>query len=638
MFFIYCMFGFEKSWIRSIRKFSSFIEEKLTNKYNYDWYYTYESFGTESCIRVYDIDQDGLDDLIFGLVGNGEINRIGNNSNQNKDLLMALRGKDGKQLWNITTKSEVFEINCLIDLDLDGRLDCIGSGRNHTLIGFDPHNGNVFWDQSLTVNLKDNWNIYKILILPFDYDQDGIREFLVSAGDNPMIPSNMHDRQSDRILLFSGKTGQKIGKDLILPGDKETFMSPILHSLNKQYYLLFGTGGETEAGKLYAQSLSNFYNYIIENDTYAESNQHFKKFTYVSNINGLYNIYKSNSKGIMVPPVLADVTNDGIKDILILSFDGEILMLNGLNFELIWKIKFQCHETYTTPSPGYFDDDDVLDFMLIQNLGTFDHYLNSSVVVLNGADGSILWKMNTGGMEMASPLTIRTKSDFRDIFFFRVQGLEELSYSNQQVHNDIEPKQPIDKSPNNRNQNVYEFCENLAKRNVSSDSLEPRCEVEKNSRYLSSYGLIVDRSCQENPIIVFETGPEEKMYNITLNRETTELCLVMEPIEKNTGVIGHFTSKDELDLITILTEGANVREPNTGNYIKIMTDLKIFKNNIRKSLIRSKRLSSKINKNLIVEKYKYNNNNNEINISELNFVQNQSWNAYIGKYADSSFD
>ncbi len=32
-----------------------------------EWSFRLESHGTESCIKAYDIDQDGLDDVIFGL-------------------------------------------------------------------------------------------------------------------------------------------------------------------------------------------------------------------------------------------------------------------------------------------------------------------------------------------------------------------------------------------------------------------------------------------------------------------------------------------------------------------------------------------------------------------------------------------
>ena len=61
--------------------------------------------------------------------------------------------------------------------------------------------------------------------------------------------------------------------------------------------------------------------------------------------------------------------------------------------------------------------------MFIQNYGTFDRYLNSSVLVISGIDGSILWEMGPSPrMEMASPLTIQTNATYRDLFFVRVQG------------------------------------------------------------------------------------------------------------------------------------------------------------------------------------------------------------------------
>ena len=98
-------------------------------------------------------------------------------------------------------------------------------------------------------------------------------------------------------------------------------------------------------------------------------------------------------------------------------------MFDGLTFDIIWKIEFECYETYTSPSPGYFNDDTILDFMFIQNFGTFDRYINSSVFIVSGLDGSILWGLDSPRMEMSSPLTIKTTEPNRDIFFFRVQGI-----------------------------------------------------------------------------------------------------------------------------------------------------------------------------------------------------------------------
>ena len=37
----------------------------------------------------------------------------------------------------------------------------------------------------------------------------------------------------------------------------------------------------------------------------------------------------SEKKGVMVPPVLVDMTGDGVKDILMNSFDGDVVLFNG---------------------------------------------------------------------------------------------------------------------------------------------------------------------------------------------------------------------------------------------------------------------------------------------------------------------
>jgi hypothetical protein len=121
LFFVIFIFGHENIFQKTFSKVSSiFGRNQLFIGDVNEWSFSIESYGTESCIRVYDIDQDGLDDLIFGLAGVDEINMIGgNNSSQSYNgLLMGVRGLDGKLLWKIETKSEIFELNCnLIDIN-----------------------------------------------------------------------------------------------------------------------------------------------------------------------------------------------------------------------------------------------------------------------------------------------------------------------------------------------------------------------------------------------------------------------------------------------------------------------------------------------------------------------------------------
>ncbi len=48
----------------------------------------------------------------------------------------------------------------------------------------------------------------------------------------------------------------------------------------------------------------------------------------------------------MAPPVCVDVTKDGVKDVLLNAFDGNITMFNGENLTVIWQAKFPGFESY----------------------------------------------------------------------------------------------------------------------------------------------------------------------------------------------------------------------------------------------------------------------------------------------------
>jgi hypothetical protein len=192
-------------------------------------------------------------------------------------------------------------------------------------------------------------------------DNDGVNDIVVSTGGNPAIPSDVHERESGRIFMYSGSTGRQIGsRYLEMPEKKETYMSPVLHvQKDGSAYLLLGSGGETVPGHLFIISLLDFYDYVTEkkNNLKLDGEYNSKKilkerFRVIDkNITNMYSLFESRIKGVMVPPVLADVNQDGTRDILLMSFAGYVAMLDGENFEILWKKYYQCHETYTSPSP-----------------------------------------------------------------------------------------------------------------------------------------------------------------------------------------------------------------------------------------------------------------------------------------------
>lgn len=75
---------------------------------------------------------------------------------------------------------------------------------------------------------------------------------LVTSG----VPQ-VHARRSGHILMVSGKTGKFIGSYMKTPNDKETYMSPVVHTRKDgSKYILIGTGGETVGGRNACRRLS----------------------------------------------------------------------------------------------------------------------------------------------------------------------------------------------------------------------------------------------------------------------------------------------------------------------------------------------------------------------------------------------
>lgn len=60
-------------------------------------------------------------------------------------------------------------------------------------------------------------------------------------------------------------------------------------------------------------------------------------------------MYFENSgkkKGVVVPPVLADVTGDGVEDVLMSALEGNLILFDGQSLQPVWNKKFQNMENF----------------------------------------------------------------------------------------------------------------------------------------------------------------------------------------------------------------------------------------------------------------------------------------------------
>ncbi|XP_074648568.1 uncharacterized protein LOC141904026 isoform X2 [Tubulanus polymorphus] len=638
---------------------------------------------TESCIRLFDVDEDGALDVILGLASGvdvtGELTPdLINETCHKRGTLLALRGNDSKILWSFYTNNEVFEINCNIDINKDGRFDCLGAGRLGTFVAFNPYNGSVYWRiNPQIVNMQ--WNVYNPLVLRQDFTEDGVPEIIIPHGGEPRLPPEEHNRTAGRLLMLDGAHGRPVGRYLEMPGSRETYMSPILFTHPDQSeYILFGSGGETISGSFMGISVPDFYRYAMNlqrNETVNGTHGAYHTWNHKPmNHIGIIEIYRSETKGVMVSPVVIDMNSDGCDDILMSAYDGTLALYNGRDLKIMWMKKFPGHESYSSPAPGYFSDDDVIDFMVHWSPGKWPKYQYSSSMIIDGFDGRAIWMMNSSQYEMSSDLILRTTLPKRDLFVFRTQGREEWIIEETGVVHGIHPQRVIHKRTaeidrNSNHEDTDELSPDGADGTTDDDGDDievdagdvedevQECDLSLRSFY--SEVFIFDRTTQLNPVKVFEMPAEKIYYNLTdsdrmslvdeeirfngenLNPALTAqnfnygpFCAVLKPEERTTGAIGDVDGDGKLDLIVIFGMNGQLRDAQ-GSYVKMRYELKIVKLNLEE-LLREPQFVF-LNETTVLNSG--DRSLNEMNISHVTFLpyDQQPWTSYMGRLGDSVY-
>lgn len=105
----------------------------------------------------------------------------------------------------------------------------------------------------------------------------------------------------------------------------------------------------------------------------------------------LRQLHDDAGKGVLLPPVLADITSDGTEDIISAMLNSTVIAYNGLTFKQIWNYSIPGSEVISTPIPGYYNNDNVPDFMVKHQIGLgFPVYYYTVATVLDGKTGKPL--------------------------------------------------------------------------------------------------------------------------------------------------------------------------------------------------------------------------------------------------------
>ena len=346
-----------------------------------DWEQDFFPAMSEATIELFDMNSDGVLDVVTV-----------EDYSQCAVRVVAMDGRNGTKFWQKVVNFPAFSVRCELDVNSDDVMDCLVTGRGAGFAAISGRDGSLLWDVDPSIVFPP-YNFYFPLIVE-DLDNDGVRDIINMHGGDVSYNPDEHDRSPGYLVVVSGKTGQSLFPPMLTPDGHESYMSPVLFKLNdKDDLVLFGSGGETVPGSLWAVSLTSIRHQVKMNSAYrpfindsrhpcsmkgtdfnkirpAFDNKAFDftrpifvtsssnsmrfcpswgKMSPIWNKYGvcLYELYRSDSKGVMVPPVMVDLNSDSVHDLVVSTFDGHTVALDGTDAETrLWDTYYPNTESY----------------------------------------------------------------------------------------------------------------------------------------------------------------------------------------------------------------------------------------------------------------------------------------------------
>lgn len=379
-----------------------------SNQPSGSWSVKFKGIGIFSSPRVTDLNGDGIGEVIFG-AGREEFQACDSS-------VIALDGATGKVLWIVPSIDHTFTSPALMDINGDMVPEIFMGGRSAELMAIHGKTGEVIWKFDKTQGGIKWFNFYNPQFIA-DQDRDGTKDILISNGGNVLIaPKETKGRYPGTLAVLSGKTGKLLAK-ASMPDGKETYMSvaalPIADG--KDYKVIFGSGGETIGGHLYATTLSQ----IMKGD-----------------LSNAKELDQSPGNGYIAPPVWVDINNDGELDVVANAVEGKLLAFDGSSYKKIWSVKMPQTEAYSSVAPGYFTgDDNVPDFFVTYAVGEWPDLGWSQQFMVNGATGKIAYTDSLGSYQTSTPVVIDLDADGIDEAIMNLNVLVFDQFENKTFHN-----------------------------------------------------------------------------------------------------------------------------------------------------------------------------------------------------------
>ena len=378
------------------------------------WETIFTNIGTSSSPRMADLNQDGIQDIVIGAGGKEwESSAYG---------VVAINGKDGKLLWNAEARNQIVGSAIFQDITGDSIPEVFIGGRSAQFMCLNGRDGEIIWEYLPSVNDHDYYNdtttlnFYTPQWVP-DQDNDGYPEMINTLGGFVKAKPGETNRPAGYVMVFSSKTGKVLAK-MRMPDHKETYFSPVYFKDG----VIFGTGGETIRGNLYYISLSD----LINNHPRAQL------------------LASAKVKGFIAPPLLIDVSNDQVKDLIVFSVESTLTAINGADFTKLWEVALgENLEAYGMPAPGHFNDDNICDFFVSAGVGSWPDIKTARQFWVNGKNGEVIKRDSAGSFQYSSPVSFDSDGDGLDEVMFTINQIDKstfppsFGYPNQMLSNKV---------------------------------------------------------------------------------------------------------------------------------------------------------------------------------------------------------
>jgi len=357
---------------------------------------------TTSSPAFADLDGDGVSDIVFGS-GVDRIRPAGRRLQFTGEPavsgeVIAVSGATNRVLWKVPNPRDAFTTPRFALLNTDRVPDVLMGGREGVLTAYDGTNGKVLW-RLLGEDVVSTPFPYYFLTAAVvdDMNGDGVQDIVDAYGGNDTrVPKE--PRGPGYLIVISGAVHEVLATQM-LADSTETYASPVVYRRRDgTAWVVFGTGGESLGGAEYRAPLAS-----IMDGTFSKR---------------VERLVAPGTTGVIAPPTVVDLNADGEADIIVSTFDGRLVAVDGATGKALWQHEDVREQSYHSAAVVRLGGGR-LGLFLSRGIGAFPKYVGTVHRLYDAADGRVLYEYRDLNYPAGAPIAVDLTGDGVDepVFF-----------------------------------------------------------------------------------------------------------------------------------------------------------------------------------------------------------------------------